>query len=100
DQAGIVFAQRPGASDFVKRYLIQSPDGLNISLVSIVDGFAQPPGPTMLTMAQSDYFNPEKYTNKVCGMYGEFAHPVKDLDQSFAFWEKLGFKPLSKFSSP
>src|SRR5690349_10477790 len=53
EQRGIGFAQRPKPADMVKRYLIQSPDGLNISLVSIVDGFNQPPGPTMLTMKQS-----------------------------------------------
>ena len=100
EQAGIEFAQRPKPADMVKRYLIHSPDGLNVSLVSIVDGFAQPPGPTMLTMQQSDYFNPEKYANKTCGMFGEFAHPVKDLDASLLFWEKLGFKALSKMSAP
>ncbi|HZS43946.1 MAG TPA: hypothetical protein VFC63_02495 [Blastocatellia bacterium] len=100
DQAGIAFAQKPKNSDFVKKYLIQSPDGLNVSLIGIPDGFSQPPGPTMLKMAQSDYFNPEKYVNKVCGMFGELAHPVKNLDQSISFWEKLGFKAISKFSSP
>ena len=98
--AGIKFSQKPQAGDFVKRFVFESPDSLTISLVSIVDGFAQPPGPTMLTMPQSDLFNPEKYVNKICGMYGEFAHPVKDLNASLLYWEKLGFKALTKFESP
>ncbi|MEO8147712.1 MAG: VOC family protein [Bacteroidia bacterium] len=98
--AGIKFSQKPKETDMIKRYLMQSPDGLNISLVSIVDGFKQPPGPTMLTMPQQDYFNPGKYINKVCGLYGEFAHPVTDLEQSLSYWEQLGFITLSKFESP
>jgi predicted lactoylglutathione lyase len=101
EEQGLDFIQRPKPSDFIQRYLLQSPDKLNISLVSVPDnGFQQPPGPTMLTMPQQDYFNPDKYVNKVCGMFGELAHPVTDLDASVAFWEKLGFAVLSKFESP
>jgi hypothetical protein len=51
-------------------------------------------------MPQTDYFNPEKYVNKTCGMFGELAHPVKDIEASIAFWELLGFATLSKFTSP
>lgn len=97
---GITFIQKPKGSDFVKRYLFRSPDGLNISLVNIMEGFVQPPGPTMLTMPQTDYFKPEKYVNPVCGMFGELAIPVTDLDQSLAFWKKLGFSELSKMTAP
>jgi hypothetical protein len=54
----------------------------------------------MLTMSPADYFNPDKYPNKVCGLFGEFAHPVVDLDKAIEFWAKLGFKAVSKFTSP
>ncbi len=64
EKKGITFSQKPKKTDPLKRYLLQSPDGLNVSLVSIVDGFKQPPGPGMLQMPQQDYFNPEKYVNK------------------------------------
>lgn len=97
---GIEFAYRPSKADAITRYLIKSPDGLTVSLVGMINGFAQPAGPTMLKMDQKDYFNPEKYVNKACGMFGEFAHPVTDLEQSLAFWEKLGFKSVTKFTSP
>ena len=97
---GIKFAGRPKAGDMVQRYLLTSPDGLQISLVSIIEGFYQPGGATMLTMQQQDYFNPEKYANKVCGMFGEFAHPVKDMQASMAFWALLGFKAISTFATP
>ena len=100
ESKGIRFISKPKDSDFVKRYLFQSPDGLNISLVQIADGFTRPSGKTMLTMDQSDYFNPEAYTNKTAGMFGELAHPVADVDRSILFWESLGFKLLSKFASP
>ena len=100
EASGIVFFQKPKESDFVKRYLMRSPDGLTISLVNLGEGFVQPAGPTMLTMPQEDYFNPEKYVNKVCGMFGELAHPVEDLEKSLSFWKNLGFAVLSKFTSP
>src|ERR1044071_7206454 len=61
ESKGIRFSQKPKVSDMIKRYVFQSPDGLNISLVTIMDGFMQPPGPTMLTMNQEDYMKPEKY---------------------------------------
>jgi len=97
---GIAFIQKPKASDFVKKYLMQSPDGMNISLINIIEGFQQPPGPTMLTMPQQDWMNTEKYVNKICGLFGEFAEPVADLEVSILFWEKLGFKVLSKYAAP
>ncbi len=100
ENAGLVFSEKPNSSDLIKRYLLHSPDGLTVSLVTFVDGFKQPPGPTMLTTDQKDYFNPDKYVNKTCGMFGEFAHPVKDLDTSLEWWKKLGFSILSKFTTP
>src|SRR4030095_13306127 len=73
EDAGYRFTDRPKPTDMIRRYVLQSPDGANISLVNIQDGFAQPKGPTMLTMAQADYPNPEKYINQTAGMFGEFA---------------------------
>jgi catechol 2,3-dioxygenase-like lactoylglutathione lyase family enzyme len=83
----------------IKRFLISTPEGHNISLVTHL-GFDKPGGNTLLTMQPQDYSNPEKYTNKVCGMFGELAYPVNNLDNSILFWEKLGFKTLSKRTSP
>jgi len=100
EDTGIPFIEKPKTGDLVKRYIFQSPDGLTVSLVNIQDGFKQPPGPTMLTMNQQDYFNPEKYVNKKAGMFGELAHPVKDLDASIAFWQKLGYAVLHNNQMP
>ena len=100
EKKGIQFTYRAKDSDPVKRFVFQYPDGLTVSLVNIIEGFAQPGGPGMLTMPQQDYFNPEKYVNKVCGLFGEFAHPVADLEKSISFWELLGFRAISKFTAP
>ncbi|MBL7742460.1 MAG: VOC family protein [Chitinophagaceae bacterium] len=97
---GIQFISSPNKGDFVKRYLFQSPDGANISLVEIPELFAKPPGKTMINMNQADYFKPETYTNKVAGMFGEYAQPVEDLERSIAFWEKIGYTLLSKYTEP
>jgi len=88
EKKGIEFAQKPKKADMLKRYLLLSPDGLNISLVGMIDGFSQPPGPGMLELDPEDFFKPEKYANKSCGLFGEFAHPVTDLEKSIEFWQK------------
>ena len=97
---GLVFLEKAAANDYIKRYLLRSPDGYTVSLITYVEDFKQPPGPTMLTMEQSDYFDPEKYVNKSCGMYGEYAQPVADLDVSIAWWGKLGLSIISRFTAP
>jgi catechol 2,3-dioxygenase-like lactoylglutathione lyase family enzyme len=100
ESEGIQFKVVPKPTDMIKRFVMQSPDGLRVSLVGVPEGFQQPPGPTMLTTPPADYFNPEKYVNKVCGLFGELAHPVKDIDASMEFWKRLGFVILSRFESP
>ena len=101
ESAGIEFWEKTNTeTDYLRRYITTTPDGLNVSFVMYVDAFSQPPGPTMLTMPQGDYFDPEKYVNKTIGLFGEIAHPVLDLDASILFWKKLGFATLSKFASP
>lgn len=99
-QAGVLVKPLPTPDKMVQRFLITTAEGHNISLVTHFDGFSQPAGKTMLTMQPQDYSNPDKYENKTCGIFGEFAFPVKDLGESISFWEKLGYKSLSKRSAP
>lgn len=98
--AGISFVTKPNPNDMIKRCLMRSPDGMNVSLVTFVEGFFQPTGPTLLTMPPTDFSKPEKYPNRVCGIFGEFACPVTDIDASMEFWSKLGFVLLSRRTSP
>jgi len=100
EKDGIVFDQKPNPGDAIRRYYFKTPDGFNIMLANNLGSFAQPKGPTMLTMSQADYMSAEKYPNKQCGAFGEFCHPVADLSKSIAYWEKLGFTLKSKMTQP
>src|SRR4030095_9923097 len=100
EQAGISLKQMPMPDKMLKRFLILTEEGHIISLVTYFEEFVQPAGPTLLTMRPEDYTNPDKYVNKTCGMFGEYAMPVKNLDNSIVFWENLGYQTLSKKSSP
>ena len=100
EQDSIVFDKKPGAGDPVKRYYIKSPDGFNIMLAPNLGGFTQPTGATLLTMKAADIRSADKYANKQCGVFGEFCHPVIDINKSMAFWKKLGFSVKSFMKQP
>jgi [ribosomal protein S5]-alanine N-acetyltransferase len=100
EKKGIEFAEKPAKGDMIKRYVLHSPDGLTVSLVGMIDGFSQPGGQSMLQMSPDDYFKTNLYPNKACGLYGEFAHPVIDIETSIAFWKLLGFEGVSEFAEP
>ena len=91
EKDGVLFSQKPKPGDPVQRYYIKSPDGFSIMLVPNIGGFSQPTGLTMLNMKPADFSSADKYPNKLCGVFGEFCHPVTDVNQSIAFWKKLGF---------
>jgi predicted lactoylglutathione lyase len=100
EKDSIVFVQKPKEGDPIKRYYFKSPDGLNIMLASNLGAFTQPSGPTMLTMKPADFASADKYPNKQCGVFGEFAQPVANLEKSIAFWKKLGFKTSATMKEP
>lgn len=100
EKDSIEFLQKPKSDDFVKRYLFKAPGGLNIVLSNNPGGFTQPTGTTLLTMLPADYNVPEKYPNKICGAFGEFAYPVTDLAAALSFWKKIGFKVKAEMKSP
>ncbi len=100
EKDSVVFAQKPKAGDQIKRYYLKSPDGFTIVLSSNPGGFMQPKGTTLLTMKPTDFSAADKYPNQACGVFGEFAQAVADINQSTAFWKKLGFKVLSQMKEP
>ncbi len=100
EKDGIVFVQKPKEGDPIKRYYIKSPDGFNIVLSNNLGGFKAPTGISLLNMKQADFNSADKYPNKQCGAFGEFAHPVKDINTSVAFWKKLGFKTSAEMKEP
>ena len=100
EKDSIVFAQKPKAGDAIKRYYIESPDDFNIVLSNNPGGFEQPKGLTMLSMKTTDFNSADKYPNKQCGVFGEFAQPVTNIIKSVAFWKKLGFKASAEMKEP
>ena len=100
EKEGIVFTQKPKDGDPIKRYYFKSPDGFNIMLASNLGAFQQPNGITMLNMKPEDFKSADKYPNKQCGVFGEFCHPVSDLNISIAYWKKLGFTVKSQVTAP
>jgi len=74
-------------------WIFLSPHGLALNLIQHdPSGMYQPTGKTMATFPPEDFAKPEKFPNPHCGLYGEFAVPVQDLNSAMAFWEKLGFE--------
>ncbi|HEY6064134.1 MAG TPA: VOC family protein [Chitinophagaceae bacterium] len=100
EKDGIIFTQKPKETDPIKRYYFRSPDGFNIMLASNLGGFKQPAGMTMIDMKPADFSKAEQYPNKQCGVFGEFCHPVADLNASIAFWKKLGFTSKYQEAAP
>ena len=100
EKIGIVFTQKPKEDDLIKRYSFRSPDGLNIMIASHVGLFKQPTGVTMLNMNPIARQSENQYPNKYCGAFGEFSHPVADLDKSIEYWKKLGFEVTTRMTQP
>jgi hypothetical protein len=100
EKDGIVFAQKPKEGDPIKRYYIKSPDGFNITIANNLGGFVPPTGTTLISMKPADFNSADKYPNKQCGVFGEFAQPVTDINVSLAFWKKLGFKTSAEMKEP
>ena len=97
---GIEFTQKPKEEDLIKRYYFKSPDGLNIMVASHVGLFRQPTGITMTSMNPIALRSEDKYPNKECGVFGEFSHPVTDLNSSIEYWKKLGFEVTTQMTQP
>ncbi len=100
ESLGVKFIALSSPTDMIQRFRTTSPDGINLTLVSAAPNLPKPKGKTMLNMDQGDYMNPDKYDNKFIGMFAEYAHIVKDLEESIAFWDQLGFKVLTKHEGP
>ncbi len=97
---GIVFTRTPATGDAIKRYYFSSPDGFHIMLADNLGGFKAPQGITLLNMNQADFNKPEKFPNPDCGVFGEYCHPVADLNASLPFWKKIGFTVKYQVNEP
>lgn len=100
EKDSVVFTQKPRETDVIKRYYIKSPDGFTITIANNLGGFKKATGTTLLNMPPADYSSADKYPNKQCGAFGEYALPVTDLATSVAFWKKLGFTVKADMKAP
>lgn len=81
-------------------YELTSVEGVKVWLANKPEGYYRPSKPTLLHFPQADFFNPDLYPNKKCGIFGEVAIPVLSLDKSIHFWQALGYKVVSHFTHP
>jgi hypothetical protein len=66
---------------------------------------AEKPPPRNFKFEFPDLLNPSAAQNNGkhfsrCGMFGEFAIPVKNRAAAVAFWQKLGFRAMHESDSP
>lgn len=82
-------------------WIFLSPDSLAVNLIHYdPTGMYQPQGKSLLNFPQEDFAKVEKYPNPKCGIFGEFATSVKDLEQALAFWQNLGFEAKTVYREP
>jgi len=82
-------------------WIFLSPDSLAVNLIHYDPaGMYQPQGKTLLNFPQEDFSKAEKLPNPNCGIFGEFATAVKDLNSAVAFWQGLGFEAKSVNQEP
>lgn len=72
----------------------------DILITNKTEGITEPGGATLITMGPSDYMDESKYPNEKCGVFGEWAIPVKNIDESIEWWEKLGYTTSMKMNEP
>lgn len=100
EKMGIKFALKNKMKE-ASFWIFLTPDSLGVNLIHYdPTGIYQPDGKTLLNFPREDFAKPEKFPNPQCGLYGEFATPVKDLNSAVAFWQKLGFETKSLNQQP
>ncbi|MGI8893755.1 MAG: VOC family protein [Bacteroidia bacterium] len=101
ENSGVSFVHKSERDDKFFQGIFLSPDGFGISLVNFdPDGSFQPKRINLLNFPKEYYNDTEKFPNKSLGIFGEFSHPVKSLDNSLSFWRTLGFSVLSLNQQP
>lgn len=99
--SGIEFTTQKKQNDSIFMASFLTLEDFPITLINHnPDQLYKPQGISLATLSKEDFNNPSKYPNAKCGVFGEFTHFVKDLKQSFDFWKKIGYKPLSVNENP
>lgn len=54
------------------------------------------------TLMDIDYasMNPDDFPNKLCGIFGELALNIDDMDKEIQFWKEIGFEVGERYEEP
>ena len=80
--------------------MLSGPDSISIIISSNPKGYKQPASINLVNMKANLYNQEAAYPNPSLGVFGELAIPVKDANSSLSFWNKIGFKVMSKMKMP
>ncbi len=100
DQLGLKPVMTAGTDESPMQIICQIREGLLLSINQSTDEVAM--GIENKSLMDIDYLNPklEDFPNKACGIFGEYAINIKDMEYAVQFWSKLGFKIGEQFKEP
>lgn len=94
---GVKLAQAYDLDNLPSLVEFLDPDGFHYLLVEREGSdLNHPKGKVFGSLGEDDRFNPTAYPNQHIGIWGEYAIPVRNLNQSISFWEQLGFECLEQ----
>ncbi|MGD9897917.1 MAG: VOC family protein [Calditrichaceae bacterium] len=100
-KAGIEFLETSEDDGNLYMGSFSSPDNFTVGLINRdPNGMYRPDGYHLFNFPKKYFYEPQKYPNERCGIFGEICHPVKDLNLSMKFWETLGFEQKAYNKQP
>ncbi len=93
---GVSFVQR-GTRENI---FITPTDTIVVLIKGNHEAMYAPQNRMLLDLTEADYGVPERYPNPALGIFGEFSHPVLDLEEAIIYWQKLGFKLHHQTAEP
>jgi len=97
---GLKPVQTAGEDDAPQQVIAQIRAGILVSINQAKEGLDFTS--TNKTLIDIDYSSPDPsdFPNELCGIFGEFAMNISDMDQSIRFWESMGFQTGERFEEP
>ncbi len=93
---GVQFVQRNSQESI----FISPTDTVVVLVKANHEAMLMPKNSMLLDLLDSDYALTERYPNKALGIFGEFSHPVLDIEEAISFWQGMGFRLHHQVVSP
>ncbi|MGD9489012.1 MAG: hypothetical protein AB7W47_13380 [Calditrichaceae bacterium] len=101
EKSGIEFLKTSDHDGKFFMGIFSSPDNFKVGLINRhPNGMYIPDGYHLFNFPKKYFYEPDRYPNKQCGIFGEVCHPVKDLKLSMKFWEGLGYEQKAYNKQP